>query len=961
MNNLRLPDQNLPSGTVTFLFTDIEGSTKLAQEYPDEMSSLLARHNQILHQAIERHNGYVFRVVGDSFAAAFHFASDALGAAVDAQRLLFSESWTPALIKVRMGIHTGAAQLQIDSNDNAYSGYATLASTQRIMSAGHGGQVLLSGATHELVRDSLPANTELVDLGEKRLKDLLRLEHLYQLNIAGLPTNFPPLKTLDVSLTNLPTRLSTFIGREKEIEQIKIRLEKNRLVTLTGSGGVGKTRLSIQVASQLLSEYLNGVWLVELAPINDPTLVPQTVCAALDVTPQGNTPALNALNDYLKHKKILLIIDNCEHLVDASAQLCETLLHACPNLQIIASSREALGIDGENAYRVPSLSLPNPHDRLQNIEKSEAVKLFMERATAALPEFKITEANATAIAQICQRLDGIALAIELAASRVKLLKVEQIASRLDDVFRLLTGGSRTALPRQQTLRALIDWSYNLLTDEERTVLQSLSVFVDGWTLEAAESVCDNLDMLDVLTHLVDKSLVAVDLEHGDEPRYYLLETIRQYAREKLNDSGEGEQVRARHLDYFLTLAQKAEPKLYGANQIEWLQKLENEHENMHAALGWSLQADLTKGQHLAGALWWSWDLSGHPSEGYDWLRKMLMANPKEETLIRAKLLAGAGWLAGLVGYPKQKEEFAKKSVALYQKLGDRVEIAVPLITLGSIATNHSDYESANQLLTQSLDLFKQAGNKWGTGFVLSVLAFPAEDQKNFEQAQKFYDESLLIFREIGDKDGIAWILYKMGELAKSQGNNTRAMELLEEALQIEKEVRSKPVTSWILSSIGTIMLQQGNYERSRSSFEEALKINRKTGSKRDLAYVLANLGWHARLQGDYSKAYSHFYEGLELIKQSSDDESVAEYLIDIGVLLGVQGYLEKFARILGSAEGLFPNIVKTNIPFSRTETEQYIKTAFVALGNEAYTAAYEAGKQMSLDEAVAFALKELGQ
>ena len=355
---MNITEKSLPTGTVTFLFTDIEGSTKLSQEYPDAMPALLVRHNQILHQAIEAHNGYIFQVVGDSFAAAFHFAKDALNAAVAAQQNLYNEAWTPVPIKVRMGIHTGSAQLQIDSKDNAYSGYATLASTQRIMSAGHGGQTLLSGATRELVRDVLPENTELLNVGEKRLKDLLRPEHLYQLNIVELPSTFPPLKTLDAFLNNLPTQLTTFIGRENEIAELKQELDEHRLVTLTGSGGTGKTRLSLQVAADLIEKFDHGVWFVELAPLTDPDLIPQTILSTIGVQEQQGKTPLEVLKEYLHEKQTLIVLDNCEHLVSASAEVVNTLLNAAPKLKILSSSREALGVKGEMSYPVPSLSLP---------------------------------------------------------------------------------------------------------------------------------------------------------------------------------------------------------------------------------------------------------------------------------------------------------------------------------------------------------------------------------------------------------------------------------------------------------------------------------------------------------------------------------------------------------------------------------------------------------------------------
>lgn len=951
---------NLPSGTVTFLFTDIEGSTKLSQQYRDAMPALLARHNQILHQAIEAHNGYVFQVVGDSFAAGFHSASDALHAALDAQRALQNEAWTPALIKVRMGIHTGAAQLQIDSKDNPYVGYATLASAQRIMSAGHGGQVLLSGATRELVREVLPANTELTDLGEKRLKDLIQPEHIYQLNITGLPVTFPPLKTLDVSLTNLPTQLSTFIGREKEIEQIKERLVKNRLVTLTGSGGVGKTRLSIQVASELLSEYPSGVWLVELAPITDPALVIPTVCAVLDVTPQGNTSPLTVLTDYLRAKKILLVVDNCEHLIDACAQLCDSLLHACSNLRIIASSREALGLDGENAYRVPSLSLPaSPHE-LNAVRESEAVKLFVERAMALLPEFRLTEKNASYITQICQRLDGIALAIELAASRVKILKADQIAARLDDAFRLLTGGSRTALPRQQTLRGTIDWSYQLLSQEEQACLRGLSVFMGGWTLEAAEMVCDNENVLEVLIHLVDKSLVAVDFEHGDESRYFLLETIRQYAREKLAENGEADHIRARHLEYFLTLAQKAEPELKAAGQTAWLRILESDSENIIAALEWSLQRNPNNGQQLAAYLHWYWQLRGDFEQGYAWLQKMLLINTTDETLLRAKLLYAAGQMSWMAGHREAAMAYSKESESLYEKLGNKEEKAFPISVQGWLTLLKSDTDRAFQLFSESLSLHKQAGNVWGILDVTSGFGDLSKRQGKLDQARQYYQESLLLAKEIGDRDKISFELFNIAELAEEQGNYVEAEKTYEEALHYAKE-SSRPVTDWILNSLGFISLQRRDYERSQRLFEQSLEINQKTGNRVGTASVLNSLGWCSLLQGDFSRAKSSNSAGLLLLKQSNNDKYVASYLIDVGLLLGVDGHPEKFARLLGLAEGLFPDILRTSIPFTRFETERYIKAAQAALGENVYADAYRAGQQMTLDEAVAFALKELEQ
>ena len=451
-----------PSGTVTFLFTDIEGSTKLAQEHPQEMPELLARHNAILTQAIQAHEGYVYEIAGDSFCAVFSSAIDAVHAALDAQQHLQNEVWSPAPIKVRMGIHTGTVKV---NDKNGYTGYATLALAQRVMSAGHGGQVLLSGATRELVRDSLPEHAELVDLGERRLKDLLRPEHLYQLNALGLPSKFPPPNTLDVFPNNLPAHLTTFIGREKEIAEVKQELLEHRLVTLTGAGGTGKTRLSLQVAAELLDHFPHGIWFVELAALTDPELIPRAILSTIGISEQAGSRSIELLKEYLHEKNSLIILDNCEHLIEASARVTESLLNAAPDLKILASSREALGVKGELAYPVPSLSLPDLRNLpiAEQLSQYEAVRLFIDRAALLSPHFVVDRDNAPFIAQICHRLDGIPLAIELAAARVKVLTVEQISSRLDNRFRLLTGGARTALPRQQTLRALIDWSYDLLS------------------------------------------------------------------------------------------------------------------------------------------------------------------------------------------------------------------------------------------------------------------------------------------------------------------------------------------------------------------------------------------------------------------------------------------------------------------------------------------------------------------
>ncbi len=598
----------LPSGTVTFLFTDLEGSTKLWEQYPGAMKFALARHDEILRQAIEGHGGRVVKNTGDGFHAVFDTVQSGIAAALAAQQAVSGAAWDevkPHSLRVRMALHTGEAQERAGD----YYGPA-LNRAARLMSIANGGQTLLSATTADLVRDQLPEGASFRDLGEHRLRDLVRSEHIYQLIHPALPSDFPPIRSIDAFPNNLPVQLTSFIGRERELAEARRRLESARLLTLIGPGGTGKTRLSLQLGADLLPAFPDGVWLAELASLTDPALVLQSVAGVFRLHEQLGMPLNELLIDYLREKSLLLILDNCEHLIDACADVADQVLRACGSLKIIISSREALGITGETVYRVPPLSLPN-EDRCTPaaLAQSESAQLFVERASAANPRFALAEQNAQAVGQICRRLDGIPLALELAAARVTAFSPEQIASHLDDRFRLLTGGSRTALPRQQTLRALIDWSYELLSADERTLLRKLSVFAGGWTLEAAEAVGSELNVLDLLGQLVNKSLVTVD-DEAAESRYYLLETVRQYARDKLLEMGETETARQAHFDYFYHLAQIAAPRLRAFGAAEWVERLDREHTNIRAALQWGVENRLEDVLQMSTWLPYFWKSSG---------------------------------------------------------------------------------------------------------------------------------------------------------------------------------------------------------------------------------------------------------------------------------------------------------------------------------------------------------------
>jgi len=703
-----------PTGTVTFLFSDIESSTKLAREHPDVWETLRSRHHKILREAIESSNGYVFNIVGDAFCAAFYTAGDALRSALRCQLEINRANWENISLKVRMGIHTGKAEIQEEGD---YHGYLTMSHVQRLMAAAHGGQVLLSLATQELVYDDMPDGATLRDMGKRRLKDLIRPEHIYQLVIADLPSDFPPLNTLDAYQHNLPAQMTSFIGREKEIAEIKQALSEHRLVTLTGSGGTGKTRLSLQVAADLLDQFPDGVWFIELAPLTNPELIPKSILSVFHIAEVQDQTALESLTIYIREKKLLLLLDNCEHLIEASARIAETLLNGAQGLTILASSREALGVKGEAAWYMPSLALPDIK-HLSNIEglsQYASVRLFIDRAILVQPHLSLTNANAFAIAQVCVRLDGIPLAIELAAARVRSLSVAQIASRLNDRFRLLTGGSRTALPRQQTLRATIDWSYNLLSEYEREVLERLSVFAGGWTLEGAEAIVagDHVEktyVFDLLTNLVNKSLVAFNPDHE---RYGMLETVRQYAREKLVVNGEEDIYVRAHIEYFLRLAGEAESYQAGEEQIKWFNRLESEHDNLRAALEASLKIKDRNALRIAGALGQFWWVHSHLKEGREWLQRVLSAENDLNNAEQANALFWSGVLARHQGDYAAGKRFSKESLELYRVLDDKEGMAKSLNSLGSMEYFEKDYGLARELFQEALSVYLELENNEG--------------------------------------------------------------------------------------------------------------------------------------------------------------------------------------------------------------------------------------------------------
>jgi predicted ATPase/class 3 adenylate cyclase/Tfp pilus assembly protein PilF len=955
----------LPSGTVTFLFTDIPGSTRLWEEYPDAMRLALARHDDLLREAIERHNGHIFKVLGDAFCVAFHTAPEALNTVLDAQKALISEPWPAAVtLKVRMALHAGPTELR----DNDYFGQP-VNRVARLLDVAHEGQVLISAVARELVRDGLPSGCSLLNLGEHRLRDLNHPETVYQLLHSDLPADFPApksLNNLEVG-NNLPLQATSFIGREKAIAEISALLAKSRMLTLTGAGGSGKTRLALQIAVEVLERYPDGVWLAELAPLGEPDLVPQIVAHAVAISEQPGKNLQQTLLESMKSKKLLLLLDNCEHLIAACAQLTAALLRTCPNITVLATSRKALNIVGEQTYTVPSLTLPDAGLTIsgESLSRYEAVRLFIERAQLVKPDFAVTDTDTAALAQVCRRLDGIPLAIELAAARVRALTVEDINTRLDNCFRLLTGGSRTAVPRQQTLRALIDWSYDLLSEQEKMLLNRLSVFSGGWTLAAAEQVSsgesiEDWEVLDLLTGLVDKSLVIADTQ-GATTRYRLLETVRQYARERLVESGESVESGTRHRDYFLALAEAISPKLGGSEQASWLAVLEEEHDNLRLVLNFCLEDPdgAEAGLRLAGALQRFWLTRGHLSEGRQHLAAALSRPVGPERLhARAAALNGSGVLALRQSDYATARAHHQESLDIYREQGDKRGIAHSLNNLGNVAHDQGDYARARMMHQESLEIRRELGDKQGIAASLGNQGNVALRQGDYTAARIMYEECLATFRELGNRWGVAAALNSLGNVAHDQGDYSTACILHRESLTIERELGDKPGIANSLNNLGNATLLLSDYNEACVLHQESLAIRRELGDRWGIAGSLENLGIAAYRQGDFAAAHILYRESLAIRRELGDMRGIAEALDSHAALAYQEHRTTHAVQLWGALMSLREAIGLYKPQNEREEYEQQLAHARAALGEDAFAAAWDEGNAMPWEQAVALALGE---
>ena len=898
-----------PSGTVTFLFTDVEGSTRKWEAHPVAMRDALERHDVLLREAIRSTGGYLFKAIGDAFCAAFSSPRAALEAALAGQRALLAEPWDAVEgLRVRMSLHTGAA----DERDDDYFG-PTVNRVARLLSTAHGGQVLLSSSTQSLVSESLPEGVSLIDLGEHRLRDLSGSEQVFQMRHTDLPVDFAPILSLADFPNNLPVQLSSFVGREAELARVDALLGTSRLLTITGMGGTGKTRLMLQVAAGLLERFQDGVWLIALAPISDPALVPRAVATTLGLKEEPGRRIEDTLVDYLAGRQALLLLDNCEHLVEACASLAGQLLRAGADLKILASSREGLGIAGETTWPLPPLALPSAAAAkgldaaaLERLAGNESLHLFVDRAVAVKPDFALTLDNAPAVLEICRRLDGIALAIELAATRVRAMTVEQIATRLAQRFRLLTGGSRTALPHQQTLAAALDWSHDLLDPREQRLFRRLSVFSGGWSLEAAEAICadgegaastdeiESWEVLDLLGQLIDKSLVSIDEAAG--MRQYLLETVREYAHERLTASGELPGLAERHAAHYLALAEEASTELFGPRSQDWLERLDRERANLRQAIGWAVDAgDAELGLRLGAALWRYRYMRGSFAEGREDLeRGLAIPAAGDAGAVRAGALHGIGTLATYQGDFAQAQAWLEAALEIWRRLGDAEGAARSAHNLAVIAHEQGDYATARPLLEEHLAQVLVSGRPTEIARAYSNLAGTALELGDLRAAEAGFQAALAINRRIAFEGGTADDLRGLGATVMDRGDYTTSRQLASEGLKLATRIDYKQAVAESLRLLGEIAHRSGDFQTARLRYDECLALEREMGNRRSIAAALAALGRLSLDEGDAEAASAALEQALAMLEGLG-------HKLGLAAALDVQGQLALRAGDLPAA------------------------------------------------------------
>lgn len=953
-----------PTGTVTLLFTDIEGSTKRWEHVPQAMSGALMTHDLILRAAIEEHGGFVFKTIGDAFCAAFADPADALSAAVDAQRSLTAEAWGDVgPVRVRMALHTG----EPEHRDRDYFG-PPVNRVARLLSTGYGDQVIVSAATADRVKDALPGGTTLLDLGAHRLKDLLQPERIYQLIVPGLSCDFPPIKSLDRQPHNLPAQPTPLVGREEELARVRslVEGESARLLTLTGPGGIGKTRLALQVAADLVDTFPDGAWFAGMAPITDADLVVPTIAQSLGVREAGHESVEQALLDYLRDKRLLLLLDNFEHVVSAAPALGR-LLAECRGVQVLATSRAVLRVYGEREVAVPPLPLPDPKRLpvLTVLAEIPSIELFVERAKAVRSAFELTAENAPVVAGICVRLDGLPLAIELAAARTRVLSPDKLLERLGKRLDLLTGGASDRAARQQTLRGTIAWSHDLLPPGQQVLFRRLSVFAGGASLEAVEAVADadgELGALDGLEALVQQSLLRQDESPDGEPRFMMLETIREFATERVDESAEAAAVRERHAAHFLAFAETAEPHLTGSEQPMWLERLEIEHDNLRAALGWFS----TRGEHesetgLAAALWRFWYARGHLTEGRQHLERLLTTSPSENSVSEKRLavLDAAGVLAETQGDLHRASELYDTEHTLAQEMNNQHATARALLNLGTVAMVRSNYSDASANYEQARSLFEELGHERGVAIALERLYHIARFQEDLDRAETLATECLAVYRKLGDAHAICFGMQNLAILAFLRRDYAAAAKLNQQVIDSSKSLGDRQTEAYALVTLARSLRHLGDNARSVTLCEEALTLFEALGDRAGTAYASNFLGLAKLARGDRDEARRHLAKSLTIRRDLGDREAIAQSLEGAAMVAFAASDAETGAMLFGAAQTLRRSIGAPLQGADRDDYHDELERAHSAFGEAAFEAAWTLGGVMTIEQAIEEAMAGL--
>jgi predicted ATPase/class 3 adenylate cyclase/DNA-binding CsgD family transcriptional regulator len=1014
---------NLPTGTVTLLLADVEGSTRLWETQPEEMAAGVALLDSVLSEVVAKYDGVrpVEQGEGDSFVVAFALASDAVACALELQRAPL------APIRLRIGVHTGEIQLRDEGN---YIG-PTINRTARLRDLAHGGQTVLSGATEPLVLDRLPEGVWLTDLGAHPLRDLPRPERVVQLCHPDLVNEFSPLRASKaIAGNNLPIQLTSFVGRDADLTQLRELLAQNRLVTLTGAGGVGKTRLAVQVAARMGGDFDDGAWYVDLAPLTDPELVAVTAARALGLPDQPGRSTMDTLLRFVHDRQLLVVLDNCEHLLDASAELVVALLGAAPGLTVLATSREAIGVAGEVSWRVPSLSLAD-----------EAVELFSDRACRARPGFTVSDDNAALVGEICARLDGLPLAIELAAARVRALTLAEILESLHDQFRLLTGGARTAVRRQQTLRASVDWSHALLTEPERVLLRRLAVFPGGFDLDAAQAAAGSgevarYQVLDQLTLLVDKSLVVADDSVG-RTRYRLLETVRQYALEKLGESGEADAVRSRHRDYYTALVAPLDAPT-GTDYEQRVEQADIEIDNLRAAFGWSREhSGIEDALVLASALQPLWQARGRIREGLTWFDTALAdANAQHSQVaaaVRARALADSAVLGLWVGAADSPDQ-AQEALAIAREVDDPALLARTLTACAYVAGYFASAEAARAYSAEALGLARASGDRWRLSQILiaqAAVALAAGDPIALRAAA---EEGWDLAEAIGDQLSSrqcryyhGWALLLQGDLAGAvtqfaavaaeaaaahdEFSSADSLALQGVALAWQGETGAARVAADAAadaatglggmaaglahSALGFAALAAGDLETAQDANEKARQhigelpalaaVVRVFGAQAALAggdlvaarrgaddAVAITIGWWltwalttraqvATAQGEPEQAERDAHDALAMAASLQAYLGVADTLEYLATLAGDGGSHRDAARLYGAAHAIRQRVGEVRLKVWDAGYQASVKALRDTMDENDFQTAWAEGVALSTEEAIAYAQRGRGQ